>query len=201
MTEQQPSEAVAAQLPSYVTYIYPSQAEGTPEITILESRAVIASAGTTGRRTWEAALHLSQYLWQHGESMIRGKKVLELGAGTGLVSVLCARWLGADHVTATDGDDGVVEDIRGNLFLNGLEGMNAIYAKSLKWGQNMDENEAGQPPFYNVVLGADVVSDDPVVPIHTRNLSPRSLLTCTADIRHAHNAVVDSDAPRRCSSQ
>ena len=159
MSEPQLPEAVAAQQPSHVTYIYPSNDGIEPQITILESRSVIASAGTTGRRTWEAALHLSKYLWHSGKSSVQGKTVLELGAGTGLVSILCSRWLGARHVTATDGDDSVVEDIQKNLFLNQLEHSNSVYAKSYRWGQSPEEDEGGLTRSYDLILGADVVSD------------------------------------------
>jgi predicted RNA methylase len=38
-----------------------------------------------------------------GESLLRGKRVLELGAGCGVVGMLCVR-LGAVHVAITDGD-------------------------------------------------------------------------------------------------
>ena len=129
-----------------------------PKITTLESRSVIASAGTTGRRTWEAALHLSTYLMESGDEIVRGKKVIELGAGTGLVSILCARWLGAQQVTATDGDDSVVEDLQKNTFLNELDSSDTIHAKMLRWGRVIEEDEGGDSPYYDVVLGADIVS-------------------------------------------
>jgi predicted nicotinamide N-methyase len=138
--------------------MFSSSDDHVPSITTLESRSVIASAGTTGRRTWEAALHLAKYLVESGSGHVRGKKVLELGAGTGLVSILCARWLGARHVTATDGDDSVVEDLQKNIFLNGLDDQGTIYAKQLRWGRVIDEDEGGSSPDYDVVLGADIVS-------------------------------------------
>lgn len=158
MSQKLPSEIIAAQQPSYVTYSFPMPKQTvTPTVTLLESRSVIASSGTTGRRTWEAALHLSKYLSDAGASKVTGKKILELGAGTGLVSILCARWLGAQHVTATDGADEVAEDLQKNIFLNGLEGSDKIYAKDLLWGRALEEDEGGQPHEYDVVLGADIV--------------------------------------------
>ena len=48
-----------------------------------ECPSVIASGGTTGNRTWEAALALSEYLQNID---IKGN-VLELGCGTGMVSI------------------------------------------------------------------------------------------------------------------
>ncbi|KAH8671673.1 hypothetical protein BX600DRAFT_510337 [Xylariales sp. PMI_506] len=130
-----PSEAEAAQSKSYVTYSLsllqdhggealsgsaPALSSSSPSITILESRNLISAAGTTGLRTWEAALHLGQYLCAH-PSLVRGKGVLELGAGTGYVSILCAKYLGPRQVIASDGSDDVVMSLPDNFFINGLQ--------------------------------------------------------------------------------
>ncbi|KIW02146.1 uncharacterized protein PV09_06631 [Verruconis gallopava] len=181
MSRKLPTEATAAQQSAYVTYSFPSLGGLDPAITLLESRSVIASSGTTGRRTWEAALHLSRYLVE-GKKIVKDKHVLELGAGTGLVSILCARWLGAKHVTATDGDDSVVEDMQKNIFLNGLEGDNSIYAKSLKWGHVFEEDEAGQSPYFDVVLGADITYDVAVVPALVATFRELLVLNSHVDI-------------------
>ncbi|XP_069012430.1 EEF1A lysine methyltransferase 3-like [Embiotoca jacksoni] len=50
-------------------------------------------------RVWEAALHLCRY-FEEKPVQLTGKRVIELGAGTGVVGILAAR-LGAD-VTLTD---------------------------------------------------------------------------------------------------
>lgn len=98
---------------------------------------------------------------QEDTNLIRGKNVLELGAGTGFVSILCAKHLGAKHVTSTDGDEGVVEALKENLFLNGLDDESKVNASVLRWGRGLkgtwveDENESWP---YDVVLGADIVS-------------------------------------------
>ena len=64
----------------------------------------------SGQRLWEGSLLLCAYLVQactkRGKEKLdlKGKAVLELGAGTGLVSML-AHSLGAAPVVMTDGDD------------------------------------------------------------------------------------------------
>lgn len=64
----------------------------------------------SGQRLWEGSLLLCAYLVQAcakpgAEQLdLKGKAVLELGAGTGLVSML-AHSLGAAPVVMTDGDD------------------------------------------------------------------------------------------------
>ncbi|KAI9777528.1 MAG: hypothetical protein M1839_008822 [Geoglossum umbratile] len=176
------SEAASAQQKSYVTYTLPlgleslrQQAEpylsqGEAALTLLESRSLISASGTTGLRTWEAALHLGGYLSlsPEGQDFIGGKRVIELGAGTGFLSILCAKYLGARRVLATDGDPGVVEALEANFFLNGLDNNpDRVRASVLKWGWALmggmleDQEESHR---WDVALGADVTYDSAVIP-------------------------------------
>ncbi|TGO42276.1 hypothetical protein BHYA_0010g00360 [Botrytis hyacinthi] len=124
-----PSEATAAQQQSYVTYTLSSLplisststslASQTPTITILESASLLSGSGTTGLRTWEAALHLSTYI-SLNPHLISNKTILELGCGTGFISILCAKYLSAKHVLATDGSPETLTLMNTSLFLNNL---------------------------------------------------------------------------------
>ncbi|KAI9835416.1 MAG: hypothetical protein M1819_002334 [Sarea resinae] len=164
-----PPEFTSAQQKSYVTYMLPPAEESAEEpksVTVMESRTLISSSGTTGLRTWEAALRLGAYLSSSaGMRLVQGKRVLELGAGTGFLSVLCAKHLGATHVLATDGDEGIVRDLGVNMALNGLE-EEKVDTAALWWGRDLVQ--AGSGTFasaaYDVVLGADVTYDASVVP-------------------------------------
>jgi predicted nicotinamide N-methyase len=159
MIRKLPSEAQAVQQPSYVTYNFSTGSKRVPSVTVLESRSLISTSGGTGFRTWEAALHLGSFLTSdEGTTLIRGKRVLELGSGTGLLSILCARWLNCTHANATDGDDRVVEALENNFFLNGLQQSDRIDARLLKWGRALEEDEGGKQWGVDVVIGADVVS-------------------------------------------
>jgi predicted nicotinamide N-methyase len=168
-----PSEADSAQQKAFVTYAFPHQEthdsiSDDRTVTLLEARSVIASSGTTGLRTWEAALLLGSYLASHdGQSSIQGKRVFELGAGTGMLSILCAKHLGITGIVATDGDEAVVDTIKTNFFLNGLDSHDSdnhsqcvVRTAALKWGRPMDtttfqEDYGMESP--DILLGADVV--------------------------------------------
>lgn len=155
------SDIDLAQQKSYVTYTTPIQSSEAPSITTLEARSVLASSGNTGARTWEAALRLGGYLFSDaGRHHVAGKNVLELGAGTGLLSILCAKYLDARFVLATDGSGEVVDSIQSNLYLNGLEGAGKIQADVLKWGHaivgGMVEGQE-EARHYLLILGADIV--------------------------------------------
>ncbi|KAJ9667086.1 hypothetical protein H2201_002921 [Coniosporium apollinis] len=158
-----PSESTIAQQKAYVTYTF---SHLNASVTLLEYRSVISSSGTTGLRTWEAALHLGSFLASNPES-VAGKNVLELGAGTGLLSILCAEGLGVKRAMATDGDEGVVDALKSNIFLNGLEGSRKIESSVLRWGRTIRttafEEDFDDDP-YDIVLGADITYDKTVVP-------------------------------------
>ena len=155
----------AAQQKSYVVYTLPyqqSSQENESSIAILESRGLISGFGTTGLRTWEAALHLGAYLCSLGRlNPIRGKRILELGAGTGFLSILCLKYLQANYVFATDGDPGVVDDIETNAMLNEMSTSNVFATSVLKWGHTLSGGEEGitaKASQLDIVVGADVVS-------------------------------------------
>lgn len=169
MGSELPSEASAVQQKSYVTFTtLPENAsreeeEGPePTLTLLERRQLISGSLTTGFRTWEAALHLGAYLLSGpGQDLIKGKSILELGAGTGFLSILCAKQLGANHVTSTDGDEGVVEALKENLFLNGLDNEKQVLTSVLRWGQSVRGSwvvDDFEEHPYDTVIGADIVS-------------------------------------------
>jgi predicted nicotinamide N-methyase len=169
-----PSEAESAQQKAFVTYAFPHQStednvSDDRTVTLLEARSVISSSGTTGLRTWEAALLLGSYLASSkGQPSIQGKRLFELGAGTGMLSILCAKHLGIAGIVATDGDEAVVDTIKTNFFLNGLNSDDSdassqcvLRTAALKWGWPMDattfqEDYGMEVP--DIVLGADVVS-------------------------------------------
>jgi len=168
-----PSEVDAVQQKSWVTYtpIRSSSAANAedPTLTLKENRAVISGAGTTGLRTWEAALHLASYLCSDqiaATSYIEGKHVVELGAGTGFLSILCAKHLQAKYVTSTDGDEGVIDALKENLFYNDAE--TEVSTGVVRWGWALKDTlidyETENHGTVDTVIGADVTYDKAVIP-------------------------------------
>ncbi|EKD17084.1 uncharacterized protein L3040_000390 [Drepanopeziza brunnea f. sp. 'multigermtubi'] len=164
-----PNEATAAQQKSHVTYtlsLLPRQQDISPSITLHEARNMLAAAGTTGLRTWEAGLHLGNYLCTNPH-LVRGKSILELGSGTGFLSILCAKYLKPSHVLATDGDDDVVASFSTNFYLNGLQDSSDLNGRALKWGHPVT---GGEDPHWDperpvdLVLGADLTYDPRNIP-------------------------------------
>ncbi|XP_076011959.1 uncharacterized protein mettl21ca [Genypterus blacodes] len=109
-----------------------------------------------GAVMWPAALALCSYLENNRELMdLQGKKVLELGAGTGLVTIV-ASLLGAS-VTATD-----LPDIQGNLRANVMRNTRGQCRHTpqvdvLSWGYDVEDSHPKKLFHYDFVLAADVV--------------------------------------------
>ena len=79
--------------------------------------AWIGTLGVAGRM-WDAGVALLRYLAEH-PGTVTGKRVVELGAGTGIVGLAVAR-LGAAHTVITDLDT-VCPLIQQNCRLSGVE--------------------------------------------------------------------------------
>ncbi|CDM29149.1 hypothetical protein DTO013E5_5859 [Penicillium roqueforti] len=194
VSQPKPSALQQAQQLSLVKYTAPTSSAGNcPKrtVTTSESRGVILYAGTTGNRTWEAALHLGSFLASEaGEALVRGKRVIELGAGTGFLSFLCARHLGVRSIVATDREPALVDNIRACVKhnLHGRESI-PIYPAVWEWGTPLekvgdlaglgsDEGEEGTGLKFDVALGADLVYDTDLVP---------SLLSTVQDLFENYN--------------
>jgi tRNA G26 N,N-dimethylase Trm1 len=98
-------------------------------IYIKEDVAFISN-GTTGLRTWQASLLMLEYLTENVQ-LIKGKSILEIGAGCGLIGI-AAKKLGAAAVVMTDVAELVIERIHDNIALNpSITSVNSV--KYLDW--------------------------------------------------------------------
>jgi predicted nicotinamide N-methyase len=114
--------------------------------------------GDTGRTVWDAAVVLAKYMEKNG-AVMRGKRVLELGAGTGLAG-LAAAALGA-RVDISDLSyclPNIIQNIQKTNLTegDGPPGGSDGYAtaRELDWMRpNFEQNR----DVYDYVLGADIV--------------------------------------------
>ena len=82
-------------------------------------------AGTTGLRTWQASVALANHLVARPETLAlrsASAPVLELGAGAGLLALVCGRLVEEGttgdrgrKLLATDVDEGVILNMRDNI--------------------------------------------------------------------------------------
>jgi len=107
----------------------------------------------TGNAIWESAQVLAKLLSAE-PARIRGKRVLELGTGCGLLG-LAAGALGAREVTLTDDVLFMADyNLRAN-FADQPELRQRFHLQQLRWG-DAEQIAAAAPP-YEVVLGSDLL--------------------------------------------
>lgn len=100
-------------------------------------------------RTWEASLLLTEWALQQE---MRGARILELGAGTGLVGITTAK-MGA-QVTATDGSEVVMTRLSENFKLNKIDGE----LRMLLWGEEHEILDRK----WDFIFAADVTYHDEI---------------------------------------
>ena len=123
---------------------------------------------------WAGGQALSRYVLDHPE-IVRGKLVLDLASGSGLVAVAAAL-AGAAEVVANDIDPMCEAAIALNADLNGV---------SISWlGGNLLD---GDPPDYDVILAADVFYEQ----------TPARMFRAMLERCHANGSVVLAGDPGR----
>lgn len=117
-------------------------------------RQEASGSGKTGMAVWNSGLVLTRIIQEistQNPTWFSNQQIMELGCGTGLVSIVCHR-LGAKSVLATDGNPDVVANAKRNLEMNKCDKENAA-ARILQWGllNAMDFSES-----VDLLLGADL---------------------------------------------
>lgn len=110
-----------------------------------------------GAIVYRAAIALALFLEQRRE-LVAGRRVLELGAGTGFLSLVAAH-LGAERVLCTDGDPDVValsaENVRANA--DALRA-GVVQCVPYLWSAEPAVDDAGARARPDLVLAADVAA-------------------------------------------
>eukprot|EP00984_Skeletonema_dohrnii_P031743 scaffold24652_cov83-Skeletonema_dohrnii-CCMP3373.AAC.1 len=110
-------------------------------------------------KVWEAGACLAEYLIQYPEC-VRGRRVIELGAGVGLTGFIAAV-VGATSVHMTDYTDATLENLIYNVSINNewLEdrgiATDSVSIGNLEWGEYAEHDCCSHPA--DVLIAADVV--------------------------------------------
>ncbi|KAK2754676.1 nicotinamide n-methyltransferase [Arachnomyces sp. PD_36] len=119
-----------------------------------------------GHLLWNAGKTASDYLEERAAEVIQGKDVLELGAGGGLPSLVCAV-KGARNTVVTDYPDvDLVENLRWNAAAceSLRDPSSALHVAGYKWGaspDNLFEFLPAQSSGFDVLILADVIYNRP----------------------------------------
>jgi len=133
--------------------------ENVPKITL---RGLKSIEHSTGLALWSCCQILSGYLTENPH-LVEKKRVLELGSGLGLCGII-AHSLGASKVLATDGDTGVLSNLKYNLRRNCPQYIaeatttdtEATSVSSLTYGDGNVASSAGKISCTQLIWGRDL---------------------------------------------
>ncbi|KAM8976103.1 EEF1A lysine methyltransferase 3 [Pelodytes ibericus] len=133
---------------------------------------------------WEAAVYLCGYI-EEQKLNFKGKKVIELGAGTGIVGIL-ASLLGGD-VTVTDLPCALPQ-IKKNVSAN-VPSTYLSKVCALSWGLDQEKF----PQDFDYILGADIVYLKDTYPLLIQTLQylcgPHTTIFLSSKMRQEHGTV------------
>ena len=120
-----------------------------------DSAQSASDADGTYRRLWATSVTFARYLWMHPE-LVRGKRVVELGAGSGAIGLVCAA-LGASHVCITD-VPGALPLIDSNVQRNPRLASGSISIAPCVWGHRSQIHEiVAKSGAFDVVVACEVI--------------------------------------------
>jgi len=114
-----------------------------------------------GHFLWNAGRTIAAYLEEHADSLVKGKTVLELGAGAGLPSLVCAL-SGAEQTVVTDYPDAdLIQNLQYNIeHCRLLPKPPRIAAEGYLWGaptQHMTRHLSSNADAFDVLILADLL--------------------------------------------
>lgn len=138
---------------------------GANDVVVMkEMPRLISGNNTTGLRTWEAALFLSNILNDMEACSkllpfdLKDKTVAELGCGTGLLGLSLAKRYHTNSplkkILMTDGSATVFDNIHETLKRNNLQDSNVLQFQQFMWGEPLTVEDN-----VDVVIAADVTYD------------------------------------------
>ena len=145
-------------------FSFPRSEGGNPVCVQLNDGALLSADHTSvGLQSWASSIILAERIsWDpssfHFDSFDRpGVRVLELGAGTGLLSIVASKLLPSAEIIATDYHSDVLANLRSNVSTNvSGQDQSPISVCALDWS-----NPPAGGPFsegsFDMVLAADVI--------------------------------------------
>ncbi|KAG4443457.1 hypothetical protein IFR05_001027 [Cadophora sp. M221] len=114
-----------------------------------------------GGQLWPAGMVLAQQMLRYYRRSLKDARILELGAGGGLVGLGVAIGCRLDNTLYISDQENMVELMHKNIELNGLE--SRVKELVLNWGDPLPDEVIQQKP--NIILAADCVYFEPAFPL------------------------------------
>ncbi|KIY71397.1 S-adenosyl-L-methionine-dependent methyltransferase, partial [Cylindrobasidium torrendii FP15055 ss-10] len=107
---------------------------------------------SVGLQSWASSIHLSERMCADPETYNLRGRILELGAGTGLVSIAAAKISNAELIVATDFHPDVLANLQVNVDANKCD----VQVEKLDWAAPPYGDTPFDAPF-DVILAADCI--------------------------------------------
>ena len=145
-------------------FSFPRSDGGSPVCVQLNDGALLTTDHTSvGLQSWASSIILAERIcWEpssfHFDSLLRpGVRILELGAGTGLLSIVVSKFLPSAEVIATDYHPDVLANLRSNVSTNvSGQDQSSIFVHALDWSNPPTDGPFSEGSF-DMVLAADVI--------------------------------------------
>ena len=145
-------------------FSFPRSGGGIPVCVQLNDEALLTADHTSvGLQSWASSIIFAERIcWEpssfHFDSLNRpGVRILELGAGTGLLSIVASKLLPSAEVIATDYHPDVLNNLRSNISTNfSGQDQSSIFVHALDWSHPPTDEPFLEGSF-DMVLAADVI--------------------------------------------
>ena len=140
--------------PQRLKDVIPVRIDELTELSIFQRQG---TGSATGWLVWPVALDISKYIIAN-PTLVAGKRVLELGSGTGLVGMVSAI-SGANAVVVSDLLDGLpMCSMNVSLNLQAFPTMGVVQIKELMWGNGAHLSSVlAELERIDVIIGSDIV--------------------------------------------
>ncbi|KAK3941248.1 protein-lysine methyltransferase METTL21D [Diplogelasinospora grovesii] len=131
-----------------------------------------------GGQLWPAGMVLATHMLRYHRDKLQNSRLLELGAGGGLVGLAVARGCSLSSPLYITDQVEMESLMQHNISLNGLDGR--VKAKILNWGEPLPQEIIDFKP--DTILAADCVYFEPAFPLLLQTLQDLLALSPTATI-------------------
>lgn len=176
-------------------YIDQYKGRAALEVNLLEDAAGLTASGT-GATLWDCAIVLTQYLLSNHD--MRGKKVLEIGAGLGLPSIALA--MSGSDVVATERQITLnLLQINATVNCSGETQIpGSLRVQQLEWSSDSSEviNQCGED-LYDIIIGSDLIFPSNQDTWRSLAVTFRCLLMSRegkGEARHAKDSIEQNDS-------
>ncbi|XP_063821906.1 protein-lysine N-methyltransferase EEF2KMT isoform X2 [Ostrinia nubilalis] len=142
-------------------------------VTVKETNNMVVN-GTTGLRTWEAAIMLADWALCNIE-IIKEKKILELGSGVGFTGIVIGKFCQPESILLTDCHEDVLKTIEENVSINFPMLKRHQMPESVLFKgtadvslgiMNLDWNHIDDVPSElcpDIIIGSDIIYDPAII--------------------------------------